>query len=227
MTYQADGRRMTRYTERHASIDSPGTRRLAAEIRILRRRDPGLDTTVIKIHTGDNDTLRALIASAQHGDTAAAATAIWALLPRFTAVVMSRQPTPLWREAMDDYLTLAYLTLLDVDVTAPPTFLSDKLVARARRRYERAEHRAPAEHGNPDAIGREEARQPSVEDEALARIAWHDLVDAVGCGAVSPEAWSTLVRVRFQIAPGEASARERQAAHRAMRSLVAWMCVAA
>lgn len=227
MTYQADGLRMTRYTERHASIDSPGTRRLAAEIRILRRRDPGLDTTVIKIRNGDNDTLRALIASAQHGDAAAATTAIWALLPRLTAVVMSRQPTPLWREAMDNYLTLAYLTLLDVDVTAPPTFLSDKLVARARRRYERAEHRDVTEHRDTDALSREEARQPSVEDEALARLAWHDLADAVRGGAVSPEGWSTLVRVRFQIAPGEASARERQAAHRATRNLSAWMCLAA
>lgn len=218
---------MTRYTERHASIDSPGTRRLAAEIRILRRRDRGLDTSVIKIRNGDNDTLRSLIASAQHGDTAAAATAIWALLPRLTAVVMSRQPTPRWREAMDDYLTLAYLTLLDVDVTAPPTFLSDKVVTRARRRYERAEHRVPAENRDTDALGRQEANQPSVEDEAIARIAWDDLAAAVEGGAVSPEAWSTLVRVRFQIAPGEASARERQAAHRAMRSLAAWMCVAA
>lgn len=218
---------MTRYTERHASIDSPGTRRLAAEIRILRRRDPGLDNTVTSIRNGENDTLQALIASAQHGDTAAAATAIWALLPRLTAVVMSRLPTPRWREAMDDYLTLAYLTLLDVDVTAPPTFLADKVVARVRRRYERSEHHAPAEHRDTDALGREEARQPSVEDEALARIAWHDLVDAVGSGAVTSEAWSTLVRVRFQLAPGEASARERQAAHRAMRNLAAWMCLAA
>lgn len=218
---------MTRYTERHASIDSPGTRRLAAEIRILRRRDPGLDTTVVKIRNGDNDTLRALIGSAQHGDAAAAATAIWALLPRLTAVVMSRLPTPLWREAMDDYLTLAYLTVLDVDVTAPPILLSDKVVARARRRYERAENRDVAEHCDTDALSREGARQPSVEDEALARLAWHDLAGAVRGGAVSPEGWSTLVRVRFQIAPGEASARERQAAHRAMRNLSAWMCLAA
>lgn len=218
---------MTRYTERHASIDSPGTRCLAAEIRILRRRDPGLDNTVTNIRNGDNDTLRALIAAAQHGDHSAAAIAIWALLPCLTAVVMSRLPTPLWREAMGDYLTLAYLTLLDVDVTAPSAFLADKVVARARRRYERSEHHAPAEHRDTDALGRQEASQPSVEDEAIARIAWHDLADAVRGGAVSPEAWSTLVRVRFQIAPGEATARERQAAHRAMRNLSAWMCLAA
>lgn len=227
MTYQADGRHMTRYTERHASIDSPGTRRLAAEIRILRRRARGLDVTVTNIRSGDNDMLRALIASAQHGDTVAATTAIWALLPRLTAVVMSRLPTPLWREAMDDYLALTYLTLLDVDVTASPTFLADKLVARARRRYERAEHRVPDEHRDTDALSRQEASQPSVEDEALARIAWRDLAEAVQGGAVSREAWSTLVRVRFQLAPGQATDRERQAAHRAIRNLSAWMCVAA
>lgn len=227
MTSYADGGGMTRHSERHAIINSPGTRRLAAEIRTLRRRDTALDDTVANIRNGDNHAMQTVITSAQRGDADAAATALWALLPRLSSVVLSRRPPHAWRASIDDYLTIAYLTLLDVDVTAPPTFLSDKIVARARRRYERAERRGPEESQGPEVLDRHEAPHSSVEDEALARIAMHELADAVAGGAVSTESWETLVKVRFQLPPGQASARDRKVASRARQRLTEWLAVAA
>lgn len=218
---------MTRHTERHSTINSPGTRRLAAEIRTLRRRDTTLDDTVENIRNGDNHALQTLITSAQRGDADATATALWALLPRLSSVVLSRRPPHAWRASIDDYLTIAYLTLLDVDITAPPTFLSDKIVARARRRYERAEHRGSAESQEPEVLDRQEAPQPSVEHQALGRIAMHELAEAVVRGAVSPESWETLIKVRFQLSPGEASARDRKVASRTRQRLSEWLAVAA
>ncbi len=103
----------------------------------------------------------------------------------------------------------------------------EEIVARARRRYEQAERRVAIESGDTDALDLHEARQPSVEDQALERIAWRDLANVVENRAVSPEGWATLVRIRFQLAPGQADARERQIASQASRRMSEWLNVAA
>ena len=121
---------MTRHpARRQPIINSTGTRRLAAQIRSLRRRQPTLDDTVHAIRDGDERVLHALVVRAQRGDSDAAVTAIWALLPRLAAVVINRLPIQEWHQGIDEYLTFAYLTIVDVDTrqTAAPPQRQDHL----------------------------------------------------------------------------------------------------
>lgn len=130
-------------SHRQPIINSTGTRRLAAQVRIMRRRQPTLDDTVQAIRHGDEGVLHALVVRAQRGDSGAAVTLIWALLPRFAAVVINRLPIQEWHHVIDEYLTFAYLTIVDVDTQKPPIHLSDKIISRTRRRYERAMESEP------------------------------------------------------------------------------------
>ena len=125
-------------THRQPTINSTGTRRLAIEICAMRRRQPALDDTVQAIRIGNECVLHALVVGAQRGDSDAALTAIWALLPRLAAVVISRLPIQEWHRAIDEYLTFTYLTIIDVDADKPPFLLGDKIISRTRRRSERA-----------------------------------------------------------------------------------------
>jgi hypothetical protein len=209
-------------SHRLPTIHSPGTRRLAAYVRTIRRRDPTFDDIVNAIRGGDNRALHDLLGRAQHADADAAVTVIWALLPRLAAVVISRLPIHEWHAAMDDYLSFTYLTLVDVDLTASADHLSDKIVARTRRRIERSNEVAPLALCRPDHLSALAPSGDDVEHRALARAQLKALADAVDHGLLDPDSWRTLLEVRFTAEPGTASVRDRKAASRARVRLQEW-----
>jgi hypothetical protein len=209
-------------SHRQPTIHSPGARRLTAYVRTIRRREPNFDRLVDAIREGDNLALHALLGRAQHGNAAAAVAVIWALLPRLAAVVINREPVHAWHAAMDDYLSVTYLTLVDVDLAATADHLSDKIVARTRRRVERSNERPPLALCRPDQL---EALAPSgddVEQRALARNELQALQSAVHNGLLGAKSWQTLLEVRFIAEPGTVSARRRKAASRARVRLQEW-----
>ena len=219
---------MTRYpAQRQPIINSIGTRRLDTEICGMRRRQPTLDDTIQAIRSGNDRLLHALVGRAQRGDSDAALTAIWALLPRLAAVVISRLPIQEWHGAIDEYLTFAYLTIVDVDVDKPPFFLGDKIISRTRRRYERALEIEPVVLCEPGMLAAVGPADDDVEERVLAIIGVEELVRAVRGGLLERHAWDTLLRTRFGSEPGTASTRERKTASRARRRLVEWSAEAA
>lgn len=208
--------------DRQPTIHSPGARRLATYVRTIRRRIPNFDELIDAIRDGDNLALHALLGRAQHGDADAAVAIIWALLPRLAAVVINRQPVHEWHAAMDDYISFTYLTLVDVDLAAPADHLSDKIVARTRRRIERSNEEPPLALCRPDHL---EALVPSgndVEQRALARTQLQALTRAVDNGLLDAESWQNLLEVRFIAEPGTVSVRRRKAASRARVRLHEW-----
>lgn len=187
----------------------------------MRRRSSTLDDTVTAIRSGDESALHALVIRAQRGDSDAAVTAIWALHPRLTAVVINRLPSWQWRQGIDDLLTFAYLTIADVNPTQPAVLLSDKIISRARRRFERAATSGSIKVQEPSLFA-ELAGTADVERSVLAGISLDEMVAAVNAGLVSANAWDTLLRLRFDCEPGTATPLERKAASRAQRRLVEW-----
>jgi hypothetical protein len=211
-------------------IASHGTAQLADAALWLRVRYPSLDRNVAHIHQGDDRQLHQLIVRAQAGDEDAALTAIWALLPRLSAVVIQRHPVHTWSTTIDDYIALAYLTIADFDTAGSTAFLADKIIARTRRRYERASQR---ERGRPvaveepvlEAIG---GRTMDIEDRVLARLELDGLLQAVRDGLLTPAAWSNLVGLRVGRSPDRrATDSERTALKRAQRRLDDWRAEAA
>lgn len=219
---------MTRHpARRQPIINSPGTRRLAAQIRSLRRRQPTLEDTIQAIRCRNERVLHTLVVRAQRGDSDAAVTAIWALLPRLAAVVINRLPIQDWHRGIDEYLSFAYLTIVDVDTIKPPSHLSDKIIARTRRRYERAMEIEPVALFEPGMLAAIGPADNDVEERVLASIELDQVVRAVQGGLLEAPAWNMLLSTRFGREPGTASARERKAASRAQRQLVEWSAEAA
>jgi hypothetical protein len=219
---------MTRHpARRQPIINSTGTRRLAAQIRSLRRRQPTLDDTIHAIRHGNERVLHALVVRAQRGDSDAAVTLIWALLPRLAAVVINRLPIQEWHHGIDEYLTFVYLTVIDIDTETPPIHLGDKIISRTRRRYERAMETEPVVLCGPVMLTALAPADNDVEARVLATIDLDEVVRAIQGGLLETTAWNTLLRIRFGGERGTASARERKAASRAQRRLVEWSAEAA
>ena len=228
MTSRVHGDAMNRNTShRQPTIHSPGARRLAAYVRTIRRREPTFDQLVDAIRKGDDLALHARLARAHCGETDAAVTVIWALLPRLAAVVINRQPVHEWHAAVDDYLSVTYLTLVDVDLAAPVDHLSDKIVARTRRRIERSRSGAPLALCRPDQMAAMAPSGDDVERQALARAQLDALASAVDKGLLDAESWQNLLEVRFLAEPGTVSDRRRKAASRARIRLQEWSSQAA
>lgn len=223
---------MTRRTnDRKPTITSPGTTHLAQAARGLRARHPSLDKDVADVHHGDNCQLHQMIVHAQTGDEDAALTAIWALLPRLCAVVIQRHPVHAWSTTIDDYIALSYLTIADVNTAGSTAFLADKIIARTRRRYERASER---ERDRPVACDEQllEAlggcTMDNLEDRVLARLELDGLLQAVRDGLLTPGAWGNLVGLRVGRSPDRpATDSERTALRRAQRRLDDWRAEAA
>lgn len=216
-----------RISDRHPIIHSPATKKLAEQIAMVRRRQPNIEPTIESVRSGDDRLLRALILRAQHGDADAALTAIWALRPRLAAVVIARHPVHEWKYAMDEYLTLAYLTIIDVDLDNTTTFLSERIIARTRRRYYRRERSDRATPCTPGTLERIAPLDETIDDTVLANDELSRLIEAVRDGAVTDADWQTLLSVRVTAPVGTATARDRKAASRAARRLSEWIGKAA
>jgi len=124
---------------------------------------------------------------------------------------------------MDDYLSFAYLTLVDVDLTGPTELLSDKIVARTRRRIERSNEGEPLILQPPGLLAAIGPSGNDVENRALARAELEALSRAVGTGLLDPDSWRTLLELRFSAAPGTPSVRDRKVASRARLRLQEWV----
>lgn len=207
---------------RPSTVASPGRRLLGHHVDVVRRRDLSFDAAVDAVRAGDEDALAELVRRAQRGDHDGAVAAIWALLPRLSAVIISRLPTHRWQDAVDDYVTVVYLTILDVDPSESTDHLSDKIIARTRRRVERSWRTGQDRLCRPGTLDVLAPPQNDVEARVLARTELEALVDAVGNGLIAADAWSTMLRLRFAAAPGTPTARERKVASRARSRLHEW-----
>lgn len=164
-------------------IPTAATRSLEISITRLTRRRPDVRATIDAIRAGDNEVLLRLVHEARAGDSDAASIAIWSLLPRLCAVIRSRMAPPDWRDATDEYLGLAYLTIREVNGGETAAFLADKLIARVRRRHERlvaanrrfTGHLTRAPHGELVDPYRGD---PPVDEHALVRVRLRALRDA-------------------------------------------------
>ena len=172
--------------------------------------------------------LHIVVTRAQGGDGDAALTAIWALLPRLCAVVIRRRPVQEWKASIDDYITLAFLTISDVDPHTSTAFLADKIIARTRRRHERAIRPAGAVACQHAALEAMAPVDDDTERRVVARVELEELVRAVGAGLLTERAWQNLLRLRLDRSPGTAATdSERSALARAQRRLDAWRADAA
>lgn len=221
---------MTQHANRRPpTLTSPTTRQLAAHIRAMSSRDTSLDDTIAAIRDGNNRLLHQLVVRAQAGDTNAAISAIWALHPRLCAVVIQRQPTRNWRTAIDDYIALAYLTMDNVDTAESSAYLADKIIARTRRRHERATERDEAincEEWRLEALGA--FAVDNVENQVLARLELDELVQAVADGLLTNAAWHNLISLRIGRSANQPTTDlERSSLMRAQRRLDNWRAEAA
>ena len=221
---------MTQHANRRQpTLNSPTTRQLGAHIRALSRRDTSLDGTIAAIRNGNNHLLHQLVVRAQAGDTNAAITAIWALHPRLCAVVIQRQPMREWRTAIDDYIALAYLTIANVNTAESSAYLADKIIARTRRRHERANEDwqvSSCDEWLLESLGA--LAEENVETQVLARLELDELVQAVADGLLTNAAWHNLINLRIGRSPDQpATDRERSSLRRAQRRLDNWRAEAA
>src|SRR5687768_8569626 len=178
-------------------IPTPATRQLRRVIDAMRRHKPELDYHILAIRAGDNERLMEYVRRIQAGDDEAAHVAVWAISYRMCAVIRDRLPRAVWRSATDELLALVFLAMVDVGQDESTRFLSDKIISRARRRYERAlgAQRATADREVTTEIVSVAAED--VEDRALARLDLAALGRAIEAGAVSRQAWATIVSARF------------------------------
>jgi hypothetical protein len=216
------------HTGRHTIIDSPTTIPLMARLREIEIRQPRLAHAITEVRNGDDGVLRKLVADAQAGDKDAAVAAIGALLPKLSAVVIRRYLFAEWRGTIDEYVALAYLTIAEIGPYEAHAFLGDKIVARTRRRHERAQDRrwlTTCDEAELEALGPE---VDDVEAQALAYIELLDLVRAVDGGLVTKDAWFTLLDLRIGRSPDrKATPRERTSVSRSQRRLDSWRAHAA
>ena len=205
-------------------IETALTERFLSRLDRIAHRRPEVAALVVAIRNGDNDRLHDLIRQAQAGDGDAALTAIVALLPRLCKVILRRMPTHLWRSSIDDYLTIAYLTIADIAPTESPAFLSDKIVARTRRRHERQQTDPPFV---PLAyLERADEECPTVEESAIARLELERLSDALHSGDVRSDDWAQVTAAAFGKKPAQArSDAERQHLVRIRRRLAAMVWI--
>jgi hypothetical protein len=208
-------------------IPTAGTRQLARQAGVLRRRIPQFDEHVAAIRGGDTELLSGYVRRAQAGDADAAQLALWALFPRMCAVIRSRIPRELRKPAADDCLALLYLTMLDVAPDESSLYLADKLVTRTRRRYERSTARrtpTPSSDAEIVAVG---PVGDDVEAQALARVELDELCRAVSAGLISERSWHLLVGTQLRDSGDNLGAPARMKIMRARRRLGAWRGLAA
>jgi len=192
-------------------------------------RDCSVDDTIEAVREGNDHLLRQLVVRAQAGDADAAITAIWALHPRLCAVVIQRRPIREWRTAIDDYIALAYLAIDNVNTGEPARHLADKIIARTRRRHERANEGWKVVSGGEWLLETLEVfAVENVENQVVALLELEHLVRSVDGGLLTQAAWHNLVNLRIGRSPDQpATDLERSSLVRAQRRLDNWRAEAA
>jgi hypothetical protein len=200
-------------------IPTRTTSQLLLELQSLCRREPDSGHLIEEIRRGHDDVLAAAVERVQHGDQSAATLALGALLPRLCAVVIHRCPAPMWKPAIDECVSLAYLVMLDVDLGGGSEHLIDKVLARTRRRYERqigGRRPVPTRDDTLIQIG---PISDDTADRALNHLQLLEVADAVTSGRVTRRHWDAIVSVALAPRTTAASDRDRRAAARGRRAL--------
>jgi hypothetical protein len=195
------------------------TSQLLLELQLIDRRDPADSHLIEDIRHGHDDALATFVGRAQHGDPVAATLALGALLPRLCAVVIHRLPILMWKPAIDEYISLTFLVMLDVDLDAGSEHLIDKVLARTRRRYERNTFgRRPAPTRDNDLI-----ELGPVADDVATRALDHlellEVAQAVTSGRITPRHWAGIVAISLAPRTNPATDSDRRAAARGRRAL--------
>ena len=204
-------------------IDTTSTRQLVVHVDDLCVRHLHIRDTIAAIRTGDDEALLALVRLAQRGNTDDALVAICALLPRLCKVVLSRAPIRAWKTSIDDYIPLAFLVILDVRDDEGEKYLSDKIIARIRRRHERSVFaHQPIPFWDEFLIDSGPIAD-DIENQALARVELANMAKSVRQGVITRADWQIVVDTQLRRPPGVAATdRERRAVSRARERLNRW-----
>jgi hypothetical protein len=208
---------------RHSTyIDTITTRHLRLQAARVLRGDPRAARSFDAVRAGDEAALMGLIRAVQAGDPNAPLVAIQALLPRLCQVVISRLPNHEWKRAIDDYVTLAYLVMLDVSETERLDYLADKIIARTRRRHERQLRAARPERECLVPDNDNLVDPADIEVEVINRLGITRVAQAVDEGVLRPDQWQLIVSAGVTPREGARTPNERQAIARARRRLLRW-----
>lgn len=200
-------------------ISTPLTNRLFDQLDQYARRNPEIVDTVERVRSGDDPTLSRLIRQLQTGDQEAAVIALAALAPVLTKLVLRRYPKLHWATAVDDYLTIAHITLAEARFTGQPTKVLGIVLARTRRRYARR-----FENRNAGVIPVADltltADSFDLEQSAIARLTLDDLTAAVHAGQLAPTDWELVRAIAAEEGPtGKMTGADRQRLWRARQAL--------
>jgi hypothetical protein len=166
-------------------IETPTTRSLLGRLDALAKQDPSIRLAVGNVRSGDNDLLMSLVRRTQLGDGDAAVIAIGALLPRLCKVVINRRPPNRWKPTIDEYLTLAFLTMADLRTSDSSIYLADKVIARTRLRHER--QLGTDSYVALELVTEVAAIGADVEERVLARLELNVVAHAVRDGLLSSD----------------------------------------
>jgi hypothetical protein len=204
-------------------IDTTSTRQLVVHVDDLCMRNQHIRDTIAAIRAGDDEALLALVRLAQRGNSDDALVAICSLLPRLCKVVLSRTPIRAWKTSIDDYIPIAFLVILDVGDTEGEKHLSDKIIARTRRRHERQVFaHQPIPFWDEFLIDTGPIAD-DIEDQALARVELANIGRTVVRGVISPAEWQIIVDTQLRRLPGITTTdRERRAVSRVRQRLTRW-----
>ena len=200
-------------------IPTRTTGRLLDELAALARRAPADDECMELIRNGDDHALMQAIRRLQQSEQDAAVVALGGLLPRMCAVVIDRHSTVDWKAAIDDYVALAYLVMLDIDPDTDAHLLSQKVLARTRRRHERQVGTGRVVPVTHERLVELAPTVDDIEDRALDHLRLLEVGAAVKSGRVSPRLWQAVVAISLTPRRGPASARDRRAVARARQAL--------
>lgn len=200
-------------------ISTPLINRLLDQLDQLARRNPDVIDTVQRVRAGDDLVLTRLIRQLQAGDHDAAVIALGALAPVLSKLVLRRYPKLHWGPVLDDYLTIAHLTLAEALIAGEPINILGRVLARTRRRYARR-----FENRNASVVPVADlsltADPADLERTAIARITLDELTVAVHAGRLTPNDWELVRAVAVEEGPtGKMTGAERQRLLRARQAL--------
>ena len=200
-------------------ISTPMTNRLLDQLDHCARRCPDVIASVELVRDGDDATLLELIRRVQAGDQEAAIITLGALVPILSKLVLRRYPKLRWEPTIDDYLTVAHITVSEAKFTGRPGHVLGRVLSRTRRRFDRQfENRAAGVV--PTADLDVTADPIDLEQTAIARITLDDLTTAVRAGHLATPDWELVQAVAAEDGPtGKMTGAERQRLLRARRAL--------
>lgn len=208
-------------------LNTPATRQLRRIVERIAVHDDDIRTAILDVLAGDEHALLRLVRSAQAGNQNSALAAIAALLPRMTGTIVTTIPDQTRRrQAVEEYISLAFLVIHDIDQRETPAHLANKIVARTRHRYERHLRALNPTWVQPALTVDTPTSSSRTEDEAISRLDLAHLADAVNNGVVSDDNWELVTAAGLGLINGPLDARQRQTVLRTRRRLSDWHAVA-